>query len=505
MNPRTFRSILHEDVPPDQPELFPATPEKRKVGPKAKGFFKLRDLLAAQATKGEEEERRANVRRILARESAHAGDEEAYRVVDGFSAYHATMKENLPEIRQHGLRTDMVANEGNFTHGAIFFATMDQCRVLAAQLSDIGEEAVILEVYIPRGRTVYKDMLMPADTSFYIRQGVPPRHIRVLGQDYCPVADDTYDFRRNLRRIIGPSPREFAETVRRYPRDSVKPWLFTFEEYRKLVNQGGKSHPSSAYQTTVSRLNSYIRKEKYTHLIKRIKGIEYRVRKEKMQYLASPNDFNDRSIMSPEQMAAKGIPDTRVDIAAFDGDDCVGGAQDEWGCVLYMVAAEYKGEGIGTNLAHLYWSIYPGKDSGGFTIAGSQVHARVWNRFVADAIKYKKYDRAIAAGEITKEKAEAIIASYEKDRHLHPEDPDREPPRLKWQRVADDLLRRAQKSPYITDPTSYEDVRQIILGDDKLGMWMWTEENDWWTQELYDTVLPLIKRKLTGKFDTEQT
>lgn len=281
------------------------------------------------------------------------------------------------------------------------------------------------------------------------------------------------------------------EGMKRFKSGSpVKPWLMTYDEYLSLANPEGKYHTSSAYQVDVSRLNSYKRKEDFQHLLKTANGIEYRMRKEKVEY-AKWDDLKYAGKMSDEEMEQGGLANLRADLSAWDGDDCVGAAQDEWGCVLYMVAEEYQGEGIGVTLGHLYRSIYPDKGSGGFTPSGKKAFQKVYLRFVEEAIKYRKYEKAVRAGEITQEKVEEITGWYRS--MVTGSDPNYVPPRLADQKIAKDLLARAQSSPYITNPDDYEDVRQIILSDPEIGELLWSSN---WSDRLYDWILPQIKRML---------
>lgn len=107
-------------------------------------------------------------------------ESESMTLVRGITAYHVTMSYNLDDILREGLRIDQPSNEGGVMHGAVFFADAAQASALASQLEDIDEEPVFLEVYIPKGKTIHLDEMMPGGTSWYIEEPIPPRHIKVV-------------------------------------------------------------------------------------------------------------------------------------------------------------------------------------------------------------------------------------------------------------------------------------------------------------------------------------
>lgn len=333
--------------------------------------------------------------------------------------------------------------------------------------------------------------------------------------------------------------RDIIETVRR-PGPVLQPWTLTLQEYYAAANKKNKSHDMSAYRTTVEKLNTYIRRSEFPHVLKRENGIDYCSHKEPLSYgeWEDPERMTGYRSVPPEEVKKQGLPDVAVSLAAFDGETCVGTAADEWGAVLYRVAEEYQGEGIGTNLGYLYRKIYPGKDSGGFTPAGAENFRRIHRRFVEDAWRAGKYKKAIAAGQMTQDRVDEIVNSTapgeswliaQQREKWDDEDPDLEnklstfrsqherkngerfkqqlsqppkprdfskTPRAQQERFAREIYRRAMASPYLQDKTDPEEVRQIILSDDKLGEWLWSKENASRTSEneVYDVYIPMIKR-----------
>ena len=97
--------------------------------------------------------------------------------------------------------------------------------------------------------------------------------------------------------------------------------------------------------------------------------------------------------------------------AAFDGEQAVGLAADEWGCWLVAVAQEYRGIGLGTELQRIAREHEPARPSGGFTSRGEAGLRRVHREMVRDALASGRYSRLVREGAIGAERARAVIAS----------------------------------------------------------------------------------------------
>ncbi len=204
------------------------------------------------------------------------------------------------------------------------------------------------------------------------------------------------------------TPRRFCQLVElRKPEDRIKPWMYTFPEYVQIVNSDGKVTPAHAYNHDVASLRSigYLKRERFGKRLRTIDGIDYLIKTEPLTYckLTDPSDpssdwqrdaSGNLAYMSPDEMAAAGCRDREHLIGAFDGDAPVGSAQNEWGCTLIQVAREYRGRGIGTELCHLWRSIYGGMKSGGLSQAGYANLFRVHRRFVQDAVRYDRFNKA---------------------------------------------------------------------------------------------------------------
>jgi GNAT superfamily N-acetyltransferase len=158
--------------------------------------------------------------------------------------------------------------------------------------------------------------------------------------------------------------------------------------------------------------------EKFPIKITSKDGIDYRIRKEKARYSKKDKDGeylrdeNQRIIdYTDEEIKHKKLKSSIVTVAAFDGDEIVGMAADEWGAYLVTVNPSHRGLGIGATLAHIFLSIYPKKDSGGYTDYGKTMAKAVYKRAVEDAKRLGWYERAVKDGSMKQEKVDKILSS----------------------------------------------------------------------------------------------
>ena len=173
----------------------------------------------------------------------------------------------------------------------------------------------------------------------------------------------------------------------------------TLDEYIKLVNPSNKSHDSSAYDYDLKQLNSFEQdKSEFPTLIQRskINGIMFEVRLRQDQWGHT--------------------------FAVFDGKLKVASAQDEWGCMLIMVAREYRGFGLGDRLATLAHSYEPDKPSGGFTPSGRRTFIKVHRNFVRQALIDGLYTRMVRSGEITAARVREILSSAKLEDRAKPKE-----------------------------------------------------------------------------------
>lgn len=157
--------------------------------------------------------------------------------------------------------------------------------------------------------------------------------------------------------------------------------------------------------------------EQYPYKIHSENGIDYRIKKDSRKYakpksgddLEWERDENGKIInYTDDEVRAMGKKPHEISVAAFDGEQIIGQAVDEWGALLVTVDPEYRGRGIGMNLSHLYRTIYPYKDSGGYSDLGRNMARNVHKKAVQDAAKLGWYKRAISDGSITPDQVNAI-------------------------------------------------------------------------------------------------
>lgn len=221
---------------------------------------------------------------------------------------------------------------------------------------------------------------------------------------------------------------DLMEATSSYVRKQVDPALMTLDEYRKLVDPDEKSHPDSAYDWSIADKKWRPDRDRFSKLLRRVKinGIyfEFRLQMEdradgKVTKTTPEGDVvrdqNGNALYWTREELLQRLPPSRryeYTIGVFTDDDgYIGGAQDEWGTMLIHVAREYRGFGLGPILGKIARGFEPGKKSGGFTRAGMNNFIRVHREMVRDYVASGMYSHLVKTGQITAERAKAIIAS----------------------------------------------------------------------------------------------
>lgn len=220
--------------------------------------------------------------------------------------------------------------------------------------------------------------------------------------------------------------KTWLEATRPYVKKLVDPALSTSEELYDILNKEGASHPSSAYRFSVDDKNNIeTPKTNWPEFLqnKKINGInfEFRIKKtDKSDLQYAKTDENGKTVRDEKGEPLYFTKDeilkilkNRYDysVGVFVGNTYVGGIDDEWGCVLYRVADEYQGFGLGTILAKIAWDLEPGKTSGGFTNAGYGAFFSWHREAVRDYLQSGMYSHLIRSGQISKERVDQIITS----------------------------------------------------------------------------------------------
>lgn len=220
------------------------------------------------------------------------------------------------------------------------------------------------------------------------------------------------------------------EATNPYEKKNLDPALLTLPEWMKIVNAEGKHHPPS-YDWSIEGKDFSSKRNKsefplflFSKVINGLK-IEFRANKNdrlKGRYVKWVNDDivrdeNGNAMYYTEDELRNGaIPQLlsrpyEYEVGAFDGDQYIGGVQDEWGAVLLSVADEYRGFGLGPIIGKAYRSLEPEKSSGGFTPAGAANFRKVHREMVRDYLKTGMYGHLVKSGIVTLDRVKEIIAS----------------------------------------------------------------------------------------------
>lgn len=197
----------------------------------------------------------------------------------------------------------------------------------------------------------------------------------------------------------------------------TNPAFLTFPEYLRIINPESKRHPGSAYSTTLGTLNSYDSSDNYPELLQQFESngrvFEIRQKTERVwdrQYVKSSSDGEilrdekgDLIYYTTEELQAQGKPEFEVEHIILDKktQKIVGKTQNEWGCLLVMVAEEYQGMGLGPKLTYENRCRQPERPSGGMTHAGESTCFRAYQRMVSEHLTQGKYREALLNGDMS--------------------------------------------------------------------------------------------------------
>lgn len=215
----------------------------------------------------------------------------------------------------------------------------------------------------------------------------------------------------------------------------IDPALYTFDEYKKIagmkIDEYGDEyyHRSGAYSSTLAELNQYP-KDDYSRLISNIKkkGIDFVVKAQVVDYMQKPwfkyesnhkpiiiNGVHQQLTQEEKELALKGKERYLYHFAIFnEQNECVALTQEEYGCLLVRVAAEYKGFGLGPYLVGLHRKYFPDADSGGFTVPGINNLLKVHTQFVKDYLASGKYSKLVKDKVLTIDKVKEITKYVDK-------------------------------------------------------------------------------------------
>lgn len=202
----------------------------------------------------------------------------------------------------------------------------------------------------------------------------------------------------------------------------------TSSEYLQYCNEDNKSHPDSAYDMTLDKLQSAVGNPSTQgfSIIRQftLKGLVFRlmVNTTKRRYAMrnpDPSAYDPwlkidgkTAYYSDDEAKELGLRIVELAFRIYDDEDrVVASAQDEYNTMLIMTASEYRGFGLGTIIGKIARTYEPGKSSGGFTAAGAKNFIRVHREFVRDALTSGLYSKLVRAGDITVERVREIVTS----------------------------------------------------------------------------------------------
>lgn len=218
--------------------------------------------------------------------------------------------------------------------------------------------------------------------------------------------------------------RSYLEATEPYIEKIVDPALLTWEEFWEKVNPKGKWHPEDAYNWSIHQMKQ--KKTEYPILLNRreINGIFFEFRMNKQDYyqdnLYAKRDPEGEFVRinnviqyyTREELLKLGkYKRYGYSFGVFHENQCVGVAQDEWGCVLVGVAQEYRQFGLGKLLTKMAWEAEPGKDTGGCTSKGAAVTRKVHAEFVHEYLQKGFYSHLVKTGKLTAERVNQILKS----------------------------------------------------------------------------------------------
>lgn len=212
----------------------------------------------------------------------------------------------------------------------------------------------------------------------------------------------------------------------------IDPALYTFAEYAKIaghkIDSSGEDyyHRNNAYSSNLATLNEYPSDEYNRHISTiTVKGEVFTTRAKVVDITAldwRKYDSNEKPVMidgvhqkltkEEIQIALTGKEKYSYHFAIFnDVNQCVARTQDEWNCLLVMVADEYRGFGLGPYIVGIHRKYFPDADSGGFTVPGMLNLEKVHTAFVKEYLASGKYSKLVRDKKLTAEKVKQITKS----------------------------------------------------------------------------------------------
>jgi hypothetical protein len=175
-------------------------------------------------------------------------------------------------------------------------------------------------------------------------------------------------------------------------------WQTTQAGFLNLVNPQGKMHESGIFdRANLDDIQAYLARERFAEIVgvlqTAVGEIELRAERRPCKYVRKLPDgeiARDASgialYLNDEEVLAAGRNPFELTIAAFHGDMALGHIGDSFGATELMLAAEYRGYGIGTALEVAFRREDPFRPSGGLSVAGLNCVLAAHRELVREAI-----------------------------------------------------------------------------------------------------------------------
>lgn len=208
----------------------------------------------------------------------------------------------------------------------------------------------------------------------------------------------------------------------------------TLSEYMEIVNRHNESHPDTAYKSNANldHLNrttkigeEFKTESNIQNVIRR--GIEFQIfetsfDKASNKYCKRTEDGSDYlrddggnlipySFDEKVKMLGESRFEIEHEIRLKDTGQIVASTEDDWNCLLYIVAEEYQGFGLAGLLLDKHHEVRPFRHTGGFTPSGERGFERFYKSKIREAMREGYYSRSVRDGVMTTGGVKAILES----------------------------------------------------------------------------------------------
>lgn len=230
-------------------------------------------------------------------------------------------------------------------------------------------------------------------------QSITNEELQLLDRLDNALTPALHDAMRQHEQVIKERQAAASQTI-----VSGKPWAVTRKQF--LAHHVTGSISSDAYQNMMAEGGmSFIKKDNFPKLLNMLsvngRNVEMRIEREPTRHVKSNSDGdiarddNGKAIlMTDEEARQKGLSLFSITVGAFDGDQPVGYAGDEWGATGVYVKEKYQRSGLGLELLDAFMResgrLQSGRKLGQMTNAGRNTAAAWHKHLVKKAISEGK-------------------------------------------------------------------------------------------------------------------